>query len=60
MGAFSIVQKANGPSILKEPWRATSASRIFFIIIIIIIIWSLITHFRINNELQCVYIQSQI
>ena len=33
---------------------------IFNIIIIIIIIWSLITHFRINNELQCVYIQSQI
>ena len=30
------------------------------IIIIIIIIWSLITHFRRNNELQCVYIQSQI
>ena len=23
-----FVQKANGPSILKEPWRATSASRI--------------------------------
>ena len=23
-------------------------------------IWSLITHFRINNELQCVYIQSEI
>ncbi len=38
--------------------------RSFIIIIIIItffiIIWCLITHFRINNELQCVYIQSQI
>ena len=32
----------------------------FIIIIIIIIIWCLMTHFRIKNELQCVYIQSQI
>ena len=33
---------------------------LIIIIIIIIIFWCLITHFRINNELQCVYIQSQV